>query len=238
MVRAEVACSIPLIVRDHIDEVRRGLRNRGLDPDKALEEIATLETARRRLIPEVEGLKRQQNTVGRRDRAGEATGPGHGGDSGGEPRARAADQAARAAAGLHRAPARRGAAGRCRTCRTRACRSARARPTTWRSGATASRARSISTRSPHWDLGPALGIIDFERGTKVAGGALLGAERRRRAALARADQLHARPAHARARLPRDRAAVSGQQRVAARHRQPARSSRRICSRSPATGICI
>src|SRR5262249_11153022 len=51
-------------VRDHIEEVRTGLRNRGLDPDRALEEIATLETARRRLIPELEGLKRQQNTAG------------------------------------------------------------------------------------------------------------------------------------------------------------------------------
>src|SRR5256714_5405957 len=51
-------------VRDHVDEVRAGLRNRGLDPDKDLEDIATLETARRRLIPELEGLKRQQNTSG------------------------------------------------------------------------------------------------------------------------------------------------------------------------------
>src|ERR687886_553013 len=54
----------PSFIRDHVDEVRTGLRNRGLDPDKALEEIATLETARRRLIPELEGLKRQQNTSG------------------------------------------------------------------------------------------------------------------------------------------------------------------------------
>ena len=51
-------------VRDHIEAVRAGLRNRGIDPDKALEEIATLETARRRLIPELEGLKRLQNTSG------------------------------------------------------------------------------------------------------------------------------------------------------------------------------
>src|SRR6478672_3939700 len=54
----------PSYIRDHIQEVRTGLRNRGLDPDKALEEIATLETARRRLIPELEGLKRAQNTSG------------------------------------------------------------------------------------------------------------------------------------------------------------------------------
>src|SRR5215831_12895743 len=54
----------PAYVRDHIEEVRTGLRHRGVDPDKALEEVATLETARRRLIPEVEGLKRQQNASG------------------------------------------------------------------------------------------------------------------------------------------------------------------------------
>src|ERR1700722_5906643 len=52
------------LVRDSLDEVRRGLRRRGIDPDAALEEIATLETARRRLIQEVEGLKRLQNTSG------------------------------------------------------------------------------------------------------------------------------------------------------------------------------
>jgi seryl-tRNA synthetase len=54
----------PAYIRDHVEEVRTGLRNRGLDPDKALEEIATLETARRRIIPELEGLKRQQNASG------------------------------------------------------------------------------------------------------------------------------------------------------------------------------
>ena len=50
----------PAFVRDHIEDVRSGLRNQGIDPDKALEQIATLENARRRLIPEVEGLKRLQ----------------------------------------------------------------------------------------------------------------------------------------------------------------------------------
>ncbi len=54
----------PAYVRDHIEEVRAGLHSRGLDAGKALEDIATLETARRRLIPELEGLKRQQNTSG------------------------------------------------------------------------------------------------------------------------------------------------------------------------------
>src|SRR5712692_6536603 len=57
----------PGYIRDHIEEVRAGLLHRGLEPgnvQKVLEEIATLENARRRLIPEVEGLKRLQNTSG------------------------------------------------------------------------------------------------------------------------------------------------------------------------------
>src|SRR3979409_2604920 len=69
----------PSYIRDHIEEARAGLRNRGLDPDKALEEIATLETARRRMIPELEGLKRAQNTSGdeiaRAKRQGHDTAP-------------------------------------------------------------------------------------------------------------------------------------------------------------------
>src|SRR5690242_2832251 len=51
-------------VRDHMDDVRAGLRNRGLEPDAELEQLATLEARRRRLIPEIEGLKRDQNAAG------------------------------------------------------------------------------------------------------------------------------------------------------------------------------
>src|SRR6188508_510858 len=51
-------------VREHMEAVRTGLRNRGLEPDAELEQVATLETRRRRLIPEVEGLKREQNAAG------------------------------------------------------------------------------------------------------------------------------------------------------------------------------
>jgi seryl-tRNA synthetase len=54
----------PAFIRDHVDEVRAGLRNRGLDADKALEDIATFESLRKRLIGEFEGLKRQQNAAG------------------------------------------------------------------------------------------------------------------------------------------------------------------------------
>ena len=50
-------------VREHIEEVRRALQSRGLQPDAELEQIAGLETRRRRLIPAIEGLKREQNAA-------------------------------------------------------------------------------------------------------------------------------------------------------------------------------
>src|SRR6476660_7292057 len=54
----------PAYVREHMDAVRAGLVNRGLQPDSELEQLATLENRRRRLIPELEGLKRDQNAAG------------------------------------------------------------------------------------------------------------------------------------------------------------------------------
>ena len=54
----------PNLVRDQSDAVRAGLRNRGLDPDVALQGLAELDAERRRLIPDVEGLKREQNSSG------------------------------------------------------------------------------------------------------------------------------------------------------------------------------
>ena len=49
----------PAFVREHVDEVRTGLRNRGLDPDTLLEPFAALDAKRRDQILEVEGLKRE-----------------------------------------------------------------------------------------------------------------------------------------------------------------------------------
>ena len=54
----------PALVRDRLDDVRAAYRNRGLEADGDLEHLATLETRRRRLIPELEGLKRDQNAAG------------------------------------------------------------------------------------------------------------------------------------------------------------------------------
>jgi seryl-tRNA synthetase len=54
----------PAAVRDRLEDVRAAYRNRGMDADADLEQLATLETRRRRLIPEMEGLKREQNAAG------------------------------------------------------------------------------------------------------------------------------------------------------------------------------
>ena len=54
----------PAYVRDHGDDVRAGLRNRGLDPDVVLGPFAELDARRKALILEVEGLKREQNASG------------------------------------------------------------------------------------------------------------------------------------------------------------------------------
>src|SRR3954468_9163088 len=54
----------PAYVRDHGDEVRAGLRNRGLDPDTILAPFVDLEARRKTLIPQVETLKREQNASG------------------------------------------------------------------------------------------------------------------------------------------------------------------------------
>src|SRR5258708_34776953 len=53
-----------VFVREHQDEVRRGLQKRGLNVEGDLEGFAVLENRRRRLIPELEGMKREQNTSG------------------------------------------------------------------------------------------------------------------------------------------------------------------------------
>ena len=54
----------PAFLKDNLQTVRTALGNRGVDMTRELEEIAALESRRRRLIPELEGLKREQNTAG------------------------------------------------------------------------------------------------------------------------------------------------------------------------------
>src|SRR5262245_8705365 len=53
----------PAYVRDHGEDVGAGLRNRGLDPAAILDPFAALDTRRKALIQQVEGLKRDQNAA-------------------------------------------------------------------------------------------------------------------------------------------------------------------------------
>jgi seryl-tRNA synthetase len=158
----------PTLVRDHVELVRTGLRNRGLDPDKALEEIAMLETARRRIIPELEGLKRQQNAAGdeiaRARRQGLDTAPVQ------EANRQRAQQIKQLDTQLDSIEHRRNAAllllpnlphqtvpiGASAADNVEVRRSGRPRAFDF-------------TPQPHWELGPALGIIDFERAARIAG---------------------------------------------------------------------
>jgi seryl-tRNA synthetase len=158
----------PTLVRDHVEEVRAGLRNRGLDPDKALEDIATLETARRRIIPELEGLKRLQNSSGdeiaRAKRRGLDTTPVQEAN-----RTRAQQikqlgvqldaiegQRDRALFTLPNLPHPSVPAGTSAADNKEVRRHGEPR-------------RFDFEPKPHWDLGTGLGIIDFERATRIAG---------------------------------------------------------------------
>jgi seryl-tRNA synthetase len=157
----------PAYIRDHIEEVRKGLRNRGLDADKVLEEIATLETARRRIIPELEGLKRQQKTSGdeiaRAKRLGHDTAPVQEANRGRAQQIKQLDiqldsiEHQREAALLtlpnlphSTVPVGKGAVDNVEVRRHGTPRVFEFPP------------------KAHWDLGPELGILDFERGVKVA----------------------------------------------------------------------
>jgi seryl-tRNA synthetase len=158
----------PAFIRDHIEEVRTRLRSRGIDVDKSLEEIATLETARRRIIPEMEGLKRLQNTSGdevaRAKRTGKDTS-----DIQDASRLRnqqikqfkvqldsVEHQLEQALLMLPNLPHVTVPIGKSAADNVEVRR--HGEPRTFDFGPKA-----------HWDLGPELGIIDFERATRMSG---------------------------------------------------------------------
>jgi seryl-tRNA synthetase len=158
----------PVYVRDHMDEVREGLRNRGVDADADLEQVATVEARRRRLIPELEGLKREQNAAG---------------DEVAKAKRRGED-----ASGIFAANKARGQQIRQLEIQLEQVEHQRTSlmmtiPNLPHSSVPVGKSaednlevrRHGEPRSfdfdprPHWELGPALGIIDFERATKLSG---------------------------------------------------------------------
>ena len=158
----------PAYVRDNLEAVQKGLASRGLNVTAELQQLATAETHRRRLIPQIEGLKREQNTSG--------------------------DEVARAkrqgkdASHLFEANKVRGqkikqleveleSAERQRTILLETL------PNVPHASVPVgkSAADNVVVRTwgeprrfefepkAHWDLGPQLGVIDFERATKISG---------------------------------------------------------------------
>jgi seryl-tRNA synthetase len=158
----------PAFVREHVEEVRTGLRNRGLDPDKALSDIATLETIRRRLIPEVEGLKRQQNTAG--DEVAKAKRQGQDTTRIQEASRTRAQQVKQLGMQLDSAEHQRNAAllqlPNMPHGSVPVGKSAADNVEVRRHGQP--RVFDFVTQA-HWDLGPALGILDFERAARMSG---------------------------------------------------------------------
>jgi seryl-tRNA synthetase len=158
----------PAFVREHMEEVRRRLSARGVDFTKELEQLATLEAQRRRIIPQLEGLKREQNAasdeVARIKRQGGDARP------------------------IFEANKQRAAKIKQLEVELESVEGQRSRlmavvpnlpHETVPVGSSA--ADNVVVRTwgekrdfdfepkAHWDLGPALGIIDFERATKISG---------------------------------------------------------------------
>ncbi|HYM22219.1 MAG TPA: serine--tRNA ligase [Vicinamibacterales bacterium] len=157
----------PAFVRDNVEAVRTGLRNRGLDPDKTLEDIVTLETARRRLIPELEGLKRQQNTSG--DEIARAKRQGKDTTAIQEHNKQRAGQIKQGEVQLGSIEHQREVA------LLNLPNLPHASVPVGKSAADNVEVRRVGeprsfdfTPQPHWDLGPSLGILDFERATRIA----------------------------------------------------------------------
>ena len=155
------------LLRDNPEAVRAGLRNRGMDPDAALGQLGTLDAERRRLIPELEGLKREQNSAGEQIAQAKRQGL----DT-------SAIQEANKARGV-RIKQLSGELDAIESQRNQALmvlpnlphesvpvgKSAADNPVVRRHGEP--RAFDFEPQA-HWDLGPALGILDFERAVRIA----------------------------------------------------------------------
>src|SRR5689334_4562758 len=158
----------PGLFRENLDAVRVALANRGMDLTAELEDLATLETRRRRLLPEIEGLKREQNAAG--DEVARAKRQGLDATKIHEASRQRAQQIKQLGIELDTVEQRRNRGllmipnlphasvpvGKSSADNTEVRRHGTPREFAF-------------TPQSHWDLGPALGIIDFERGTKIAG---------------------------------------------------------------------
>jgi seryl-tRNA synthetase len=157
-----------VFVREHVEEVRRGLQSRGLQPDTELEQVVTLETRRRRLIPEIEGLKREQNSAA--DQVAQAKRQGRDASPIFAANKARAQQIKTLEIQLDGVEQQRSALLMTLPNLPHASvppgTSAKDNVEVRRQGEI--RAFDFDPK-PHWDLGPALGILDFERATRMSG---------------------------------------------------------------------
>jgi seryl-tRNA synthetase len=158
----------PALLRDNLEAVRTALRHRGVDMTTELEELATLESRRRRLLPEIEGLKREQNTSG--DEVARAKRQGLDTTQVQEANRERAQQIKQLSVELEMLEQRRNRG------MLVIPNLPHATVPVGKSAAENVEVRRVGTPraftfapQAHWDLGPALGVIDFERGTKIAG---------------------------------------------------------------------
>ena len=158
----------PTLLRDNIATLRTALQNRGVDLRTELEELTTLEAQRRRLLPELEGLKREQNAAG--EEAARAKREGR-------------DMTPIQEASRQRAQRIKQMDVELESIEERRNLGLLTIPNVPHSSVPVGKSAADNAevrkhgepKTPgfaaqaHWDLGPALGIIDFERGTKIAG---------------------------------------------------------------------
>ncbi len=158
----------PAFLRDNLEAVRAALCSRGMDLTRELEELAALESRRRRLLPELEGLKREQNTSG--DEVAKAKRQGLDTATIQDANRQRAHQIKQLSVELDLIEQRRNhglmIVPNIPHKSVPVGKSAEDNKEARRVGTP--RAFSFTPQA-HWDLGPALGIIDFERGTKIAG---------------------------------------------------------------------
>jgi seryl-tRNA synthetase len=158
----------PAVFRDNVDSLRTALQNRGMDMSAELDELLRLESERRRLIPELEGLQREQNAAG--EEAARAKREGRDITSIQETSRQRATRVKQVGADLEAIEERRSRAmlvlPNVPHSSVAVGKSAAENVEVRRHGTPATLAFAPQA---HWDLGPALGIIDFERGTKIAG---------------------------------------------------------------------
>jgi seryl-tRNA synthetase len=158
----------PTFVREHLDQVRAGLQTRGMNADAVLQPFAALDATRKTLIPKVEGLKRDQNAAGEKVALAKKQGL--------DPSAIFSENKARGQQ-IKELEAQLEDVERQRTELLMTIPNLpHASVPVGASAADNQVVRQHGTPrhfdfdpKPHWDLGAALGILDFERATRMSG---------------------------------------------------------------------